>query len=114
MENNQFDLGQGRFIPVHCPHCKSKNIKFLPEYHKCLLLRILTTLLFSMACFFFFYGMAEALSLPNKDNNASSWYTIGAIFGVFAFILYSIRIVRESKTHVQCVCPDCGYVWIHQ
>ncbi len=127
MDYNQLDLDleelkkrnatpSGKYIPVHCPRCKSRSVKFLAEYHKCLWLRILTPLFFFIACCFLFYGMVESLFfvLSGQENDEAGKYILGCIFGIISFIFYSIRIYRESKTHVQCVCPDCGKVWIHK
>ena len=123
MENNQFDLDteelqrqntapQGRFMPVHCPRCKSRNVKFLTEYHKCLWLRFFSGLFLIAAVTLCFLGIAASLS-TKKSSGTPAEYEFGALCAVASLVFYTIRLYRESKTHIQCVCPDCGAVWIH-
>ncbi len=89
--------------PIVCPHCKSKELAFVSEAHKAIVARI-----FEILCIFF--GFVVVLGSLNDLE--------GAIFALitFSIIVLCLRIYifyAESKTHVQCICKECGNLWLH-
>ncbi|MBQ7923816.1 MAG: hypothetical protein IJ329_00765 [Clostridia bacterium] len=136
------------FTPISCPNCKSKNIKFITEYHKCISLRIVTLFCAIIAVVLFRIGAGKsALVLADKaedaiftsttvesveefenlatpPNNTTSdrtsdenrvlfFYIVGGLFTLLALICFISYLTIEARTHVQCVCPNCGNVWLH-
>lgn len=93
------------FTPIFCSRCGSLNLAFVTEYHKCLGARICQLLL---AGIILFAVLTNIGSKEWDDVLIVSFFSLALIF----FIQIAI-IIAESKTHVQCVCRDCGNVWLH-
>ena len=90
--------------PILCPHCKSRNIAFVTEYHKEIVLHIFAFIAGILAVIFginVFYG--------RNDSSIGVFIFFAA---VFLFIEIAI-LTSESKTHVECICKDCGHTWLH-
>jgi hypothetical protein len=88
--------------PIICPHCDKRNIAIITEYHKanwahCLqMLCILITAMLLLG----YIGQEAFIGIAIAGGFV--------IIGIQCYIAYV-----ESKTHIQCICKDCGYVWIH-
>ena len=87
--------------PILCPRCRSNNLAFITEYHKEIKGRIVQLLLF------IYFAIAAVYSIRDDFDD----------FPVVALILIIVLHVAinasESKTHVQCICKDCGRTWLH-
>lgn len=92
---------------ITCPICGSKEIAFVPEYHKCILFRIIKTIcLVALIVIGLFY-------IPNLINNTINQTLI--ILAIINFILYLgletwIKI-NEEKTHIKAICRNCSNIW---
>ena len=89
--------------PIVCPHCKSKELAFVTEAHKAIVARV-----FELLCIFF--GFVVILGSWNDLEGA----TFTLLYLSISVLLLRIYIFyAESKTHVQCICKECGNVWLH-
>ena len=91
---------------ITCPNCKSHEIAFVTEYHKVPAIRILEYIIIFI---FIIMLIPEIPKILAGDSDA-----VELIFFVILFVI--IRIIRhsiESRTHVECICKDCGKVWLH-
>ena len=94
--------------PIICPNCDNRNITIITEYHKSLACRIVEVILLALI---FWIAIEEI-----KSFFQSATLNIGPVLALFVIALVCTVIIRhyiESKTHIQCVCKDCGWVWIH-
>ena len=92
-----------KFTPIMCPHCKSKNLAFVTEYHKSIGGRILFSLLLTVSIallLFLFKDYTEILMVL---------YIVATILTLITGIYV---VVVESETHIQCICKDCGFDWL--
>lgn len=88
--------------PIICPNCNKRNIAIITEYHKANWAR----------CIQMFCILVTVILLINYIGRNT--FTIIAIVGGISIIGLQCYIAYiESKTHIQCVCKDCGWVWIH-
>ena len=92
-----------KFTPIMCPHCKSKNLAFVTEYHKSIGGRIVALILLAFTVLLAFLGIKQ-------DNLA--FIAVSAMFGFSVLLLVIFIIIAESKTHIQCICKDCGFDWL--
>ena len=89
--------------PISCPYCNKRNIAFITEYHKCVWAKSVQI----------FCALITILLLFGTRNNFDTMIGIG-ILGVSTYLGIQCYISYvESKTHIQCICKECGYVWIH-
>lgn len=100
--------------PIECPKCKSQNIAYLPDIHKCLGLRIFSYIVLTIGILII-CGNAANKQVTTIDElftliiNSIEQF----IVPIFFFIVIRIIIIfKENKTHVKCVCKDCGTIWI--
>lgn len=93
---------------VKCPHCGSTHIEFLTEYHRCIGMRVICII---FAALFVFFIVGYLFSMPTGENRE---FSIAAmIVSGFFVVAFTIAIwIKESKTHVQAVCRDCGNIWL--
>ena len=90
--------------PILCPRCRSWNLAFITEYHKCIWARIILLGLLTIS----------AVSLVSFFTGKEDSLGIAFILLVPEAFLAILIFITESKTHVQCVCRDCGNVWLHK
>lgn len=93
---------------IKCPNCGSINISFVTEAHKCIVLKIINTLVavvFIITCF------TKLTDIINGTLQSSA-ITVLSIFGSAFVIINIIIYFFESKTHVQAICRDCGNLWL--
>ena len=87
---------------IKCPHCKSREIAFVTEYHKALGARILQMILWIVLIPLLFLSIEESDGIPML------------ILTAITIALIQIYIIStEASTNVQCICKDCGKKWIH-
>ena len=95
--------------PITCPRCKSKEINFITEYHKSLACRIIEIIIIAIII---------GLCIDKFENSMQSVISdTGLILPTLLFFLVCTEIAKhyiESKTNIQCICKDCGWVWIHE
>ena len=90
--------------PITCPHCRSKELAFVTEYHKAIGTRIAFIFIMGIALFCLFSTFG--------DNKIFGGIIYAVIFGLIAFIVYICVLLEESKTHVQGICKNCGHLWL--
>lgn len=96
---------KSKFKPITCPCCGRHNLAYVSQYHKCIKERIISFILLFFLLLCCYTGFI-------KDDSIS---IIGVIILAVLYICCHIKIlITESKTHVQCVCKDCGRVWLHE
>ena len=122
--------------PITCPRCGSKEIAFVSEYHKAWGLRIIKFILIAIIIGLLIsmlpnllekistqaesYGVIDNIQSgsgtpsniekTNPINNKIAFLIISAL-GLFCVETTIQR--TESKTHIQCICKDCGNHWLH-
>lgn len=89
--------------PIKCPHCQSRNLAFVAEYHKVLWARILQVILFAIFA---------AILIPAILDPDGQGPVLVIVLIVIAILQVYIAIT-EASSHVKCVCKDCGKSWIH-
>lgn len=105
--------------PITCPDCHSDHYDFVPEYHKCIWLRVIVKILQVL----FWASLIVALlplitslfagTQPDTQLFVQLLFSNGMFIGVgilYAILSLVIYIV-ESKTHIVAVCRDCGKTW---
>ena len=108
MENISDSKNNSTYGQIRCPHCGSSYIEFVTEYHKCVAMRVLCII---FAVIFVFVFVSHLFSMPTGENREVS-ISLMCISGFF-FAAFMIAIwIKESKTHVQGVCRDCGHIWL--
>lgn len=94
--------------PIVCPRCKNKDITIITEYHKSLFCRIIKAIcliaLVTLAIYYFF---------EMRDKNKQLPIPIIIILAVAYVTAECVQQYMESKTHIQCICKDCGNYWLH-
>lgn len=103
MEEKNVENENQPLTPIVCPHCKSKNLAFITEHHKSIAGRIIALILLAFTVLLAFLGIKQ-------DNLA--FIAVSAMFGFSVLLLVIFIIVAESKTHIQCICKDCGFDWL--
>lgn len=94
--------------PIVCPRCKSKEISIITEYHKSIICRIVAIVIIAII----FYLLRDNFKDILQGDSANTGLIIPILF-LALFITKIAQYLIESKTNIQCVCKDCGYVWFH-
>ena len=92
------------YRPVVCPRCGSAHFEFITEYHKRIGLRVVSAFLLAVCI------MLAVISFMDPDINIPP-----ALIAVFlvCYLMFQIAVwTGESRTHVQGVCRDCGFIWL--
>ena len=88
---------------IVCPICGNEEIAFVSENHKCIGARI-----FQLAL------IITALIIATHYNwKLKSTGYITLVFSIPILIIQAYIYCTESRSHVQCICKDYGYVWLH-
>lgn len=101
--------------PITCPRCGSVRLSFVSEHHKEFGFKIVALLFITIAtCCLMFQLLPDLLA---KVISAEKTLTAGTfaptvVFAVAALVCQIIVIIRESSTHVQGICRDCGCIWL--
>ena len=90
--------------PITCPNCQKRDIAFVTDIHKCLWGRLLQV----------FCLIIVVLLLFNYPLGSEQFMITLIIGAIATMLIQSIIAYVESKTHVRCVCKDCGYMWVHK
>lgn len=107
-QQNLDDVRPQLFTPITCPHCKSREIAFVSEYHVSIVDRIIEILLLIA-----FIPLAIiSISKITTGEAAGTPALLLVIVIVLYIIVRSNLQITESKTHVQCICKDCGHLWL--
>ena len=91
------------FTPIACPRCQSKNLAYVAEAHKCIGARVFLLFVSTIFLIVGFFAL--------KDPNGQ-----GPTLFICLIVMLSIQLyifASESRTHVKCVCKDCGNTWVH-
>jgi hypothetical protein len=94
---------QAEIRPIVCPHCGSKNLAYVSEYHKSIVGRIFT------AIFLFLSIVLIGSSMLGNNSNTNS---IATAFSAATLLFYVMVLIIESRTHVKAICKDCGNIWL--
>lgn len=96
--------------PITCPHCGSRELAFVTEYHLSIGCRIVA----AIASIVFFCCILPSLSsLFNPNTNASNDSTGGLVISALVFSIAKLaQYLTESQTHVQAICKNCGHLWL--
>ena len=105
--------------PIMCPHCGSRSLSFVTEYHKAigyrvvaflLLLWVIVALLMNIPNILY-YSLIEfsKSSLSSRIEDSILSIVIPIVF--YFFIKFTIYVI-ESQTHVKSICRDCGHIWL--
>lgn len=117
--------------PITCPKCGNKELAFITEYHKCIWMRIINTILAPFIALFVALTAFKVLTFDAAKYIASmtgpvptnftpnAWFHSGAltpciiaVLMIIAFIVLQIFIfIKESKTHACAICSACGNIW---
>ena len=89
--------------PSSCPNCEKRNLAFITEYHKCIWGQ--SAKMFLIIVF--------AMLIIGNINNIDTLIGLSLLAAMVFCSLQAYISYVESKTHVQCICKDCGYVWLH-
>lgn len=104
--------------PIMCPHCGSRSLSFVHDYHRAIFLRVIAYI------FLFTIFIALLTHVPNilyltlidfsKSSSADVEESIIAIVipFIFYFLIKIAIYVIESRTHVKSICRDCGHIWL--
>lgn len=101
---------------IVCPYCGSKNIVFLPEYHKSLA-RIFKVALIVCYVIYVLYTIptADLLNLHKllsmQSDGFKELFTVSFIFFMFLLLFDTTIYITERTTHVVCICKHCQRKW---
>ena len=114
------------FKPITCPICGRREIAYVSEHHVSfgwrLIEKILKAVLFICILYFISdafdilsYEIQSALSSSTRKNSPDAKDSLTFVIFTFIFICvaHANRLSVESKTHVQCICKECGHTWLH-
>lgn len=97
--------------PITCSMCGSRDIAYVAEYHRSIFLRFFSLVFLAIAIWLSANAIITLLGNPEADVSMS--LGCGGICFII-FICFQIAIFfSEARTHVKCVCKDCGNVWLH-
>ena len=107
--------------PISCPYCKSREIAFVTEYHKAIIWRIIATVIKLIITLIIVTSIpdlfSDLLAYINSPYNRTPDYKFdynGILFLINGYVITKIIIhIIEARTHVECICKDCGQVWLH-
>ena len=99
-----------KFKPITCPHCGSRELAFVTEYHQAVGCRIIS----GIAAIVFLFSVLPTLSNffnpgTTAVNDSTGWIVVSALVFVTAKLA---QYFTESQTHVQSICKDCGHLWL--
>lgn len=104
-----------KFTPITCPRCGSRELAFVPEYHKSIVCRILSGLLLAFLIIFNIPSLLKELT-GGEINMAQKYDSSLVLTFFFCFMLWGaikiIQVVIESRTHTKAICKNCGNFWI--
>jgi len=96
-------------VPICCPNCKSKNISFITDYHKCVGLRIVCEILIVLLLFF----SAKLIINDILKEESAPIFIVGTIVCAILYVGFKISIyLTEQRTHAKAICRDCGNIWL--
>lgn len=91
--------------PIVCPVCGSREIAFITDHHKCVILKAVCQFIIAIILITF------ALNIKNALEGKYSFLAILILipfYLIFSMIIYS----TESTTHAKAICRDCGKIWL--
>lgn len=93
--------------PIKCPHCGSLKLEFVSEIHKCAILRFFAGVVLLIIAFLTMDTLVSIFLNPEKVN-VMAWMFFVVIYAILKMIIGA----KESKSHVQGICRDCGTIWL--
>lgn len=98
-----------QFHPITCPNCGSREIAYVTEYHKCVLLKIINSIIVVIAIIQLFKSISSFFE-NTDDSTLNSFLLI--ILPVIYILIQIIIFFTESRTHVRAICKNCGNLWL--
>ena len=122
MEQKTIRENLTNYKPIFCAQCKSKNIAIITEYHKEHLLRTINIIIKYILLLFVIVSIPDIISdiIAIRNSPADRTPDLQVPYRLFVaiaiiYVILKLAInARESKTHIQCICKDCGKTWLHE
>ena len=97
--------------PITCSKCGSTNLAYVSEAHRAIWWRFFAIIALALAASNIIGSIISMMDNPNEDARAA--FFVGLIF-LIVYICMQLKIFfDEARSHVKCVCKDCGNVWLH-
>lgn len=93
--------------PIKCPHCGSLKLEFVSESHKCGVLRFITAIVLVIIAYTTMDTLIS-IFLDPENVHFEPWFFFIIVYAVLKIIIDA----KESRTHVQGICRDCGLIWL--
>lgn len=100
-----------RHNPITCSTCGSRDIAYVAETHRSIFLRFFSLIFLGICVWLISKAIITLLGNPEADVSISFGFG-GICFIVFLCFQISV-FFSEARSHVKCVCKDCGDVWLH-
>ena len=97
--------------PITCPQCGSTELAFVTHHQKELLLRIACLVCTIISLFIFIANILPNAFVPSSSLAPKDTVPF-FIFAILAIVFWIGALIRESETHVQAVCKNCGHIWL--
>ena len=94
--------------PITCPQCGSTELAFVTHYKKEIILKIICLLCTFVALYAFAMHILPAII----TDHSPQFISIFIIFAILAIVFWIGALIRESETHVQAICKNCGHIWL--
>ena len=94
--------------PITCPQCGSTELAFVTHYKKEIVLKIICLLCTFVALYAFAMHILPAII----TDHSPQFISIFIIFAILAIVFWIGALIRESETHVQAICKNCGHIWL--
>lgn len=94
--------------PITCPRCGSTELAFVTHYKKEILLRVIC-LICAFVAFYAFVGHIFPAIITDRTPQFVPNFII---FAILALVFWIGALLRESETHVQAICKNCGNIWL--
>lgn len=94
--------------PITCPQCGSTELAFVTHYKKEIILKIICLLCTFVALYAFAMHILPAII----TDHSPQFIPIFIIFSILAIVFWIGALIRESETHVQAICKNCGHIWL--
>lgn len=94
--------------PITCPQCGSTELAFVTHYKKEIILKVICLLCTFIALYAFIMHIFPAII----TDHSPQFVSVFIIFTILAIIFWIGAFIRESETHVQAICKNCGNIWL--
>ncbi len=107
LPNKKNDTTNPALAPITCPRCGSKELAFVTEYHKCVLVKFIANIILASIVLILVFNLSTLIS------QGVGQYITPVIILTALYICCQIYILAvESRTHVKAICQNCGNLWL--